>query len=241
MARWSFLSAGWLTRQEDNNKNTSQNPHFLTLFLQVLEKLPEVPRSWPLVGQFSSIGSLGTEPTKWLTTEWSSSLAGRGARGIRLVSQLSSASSRPTNKPPTQRGFSFNFYLTHIMKVLRIGTFRGPSYRFSTHCPRQITSLEREPVVAELFGQLKVQGSNPDPAKWLWHFTSSFCLSAPHKTCFCYHQRDISWIMFKFNLVKMLLCIVPLKVHFVSFYAKFLGFFCMSFQHTSCPLDRCTV
>lgn len=45
----------------------------------------EVERSWPLVGQFSSIGSLGSRPTQWLTTEWSSSLAGHGARGIRLV------------------------------------------------------------------------------------------------------------------------------------------------------------
>nr|CUU97415.1 hypothetical transcript [Hymenolepis microstoma] len=50
----------------------------------ILEKV-EVDRSWPVVGQFSSIGSLGNQPTQWLTTEWSSSLAGRGARGIRLI------------------------------------------------------------------------------------------------------------------------------------------------------------
>ena len=25
---------------------------------------------WPVIGQFSSIGSLGTEPNKWLTSEW---------------------------------------------------------------------------------------------------------------------------------------------------------------------------
>lgn len=25
---------------------------------------------WPVVGQFSSVGSLGTEPTNWLTSEW---------------------------------------------------------------------------------------------------------------------------------------------------------------------------
>lgn len=46
---------------------------------------PETPSSWPVVGQFSSIGSLGLKPTDWLTTEWSTSFAGRGARGIRLV------------------------------------------------------------------------------------------------------------------------------------------------------------
>ncbi|KAM7542936.1 hypothetical protein Aperf_G00000008999 [Anoplocephala perfoliata] len=45
----------------------------------------EVDRSWPIVGQFSSIGSLGGQPTQWLTTEWSSSLGGPGARGIRLI------------------------------------------------------------------------------------------------------------------------------------------------------------
>ncbi|BHF67002.1 tyrosyl-DNA phosphodiesterase 1 [Sparganum proliferum] len=45
----------------------------------------QAPRNWPLIGQFSSIGSLGSEPTKWLTTQWSTSLAGRGARGIRLI------------------------------------------------------------------------------------------------------------------------------------------------------------
>ncbi|KAF7257968.1 hypothetical protein EG68_04388 [Paragonimus skrjabini miyazakii] len=43
------------------------------------------PSSWPVVGQFSSIGALGATPTNWLTTEWSSSLAGRGARGLRMI------------------------------------------------------------------------------------------------------------------------------------------------------------
>ncbi|KAF8567902.1 hypothetical protein P879_02787 [Paragonimus westermani] len=43
------------------------------------------PSSWPVVGQFSSIGSLGAQPTRWLTTEWSCSLAGRGARGLRMI------------------------------------------------------------------------------------------------------------------------------------------------------------
>lgn len=45
----------------------------------------EKPSSWPIVGQFSSVGSLGAQPTNWFTTEWSTSLAGRGARGIRLI------------------------------------------------------------------------------------------------------------------------------------------------------------
>ncbi|CAI2737443.1 unnamed protein product, partial [Dicrocoelium dendriticum] len=45
----------------------------------------ETPSSWPIIGQFSSIGSLGSQPTNWLTTEWSTSLAGRGTRGIRLI------------------------------------------------------------------------------------------------------------------------------------------------------------
>ncbi|KAA3676756.1 tyrosyl-DNA phosphodiesterase 1 [Paragonimus westermani] len=43
------------------------------------------PSSWPVVGQFSSIGSFGAQPTSWLTTEWSCSLAGRGARGLRMI------------------------------------------------------------------------------------------------------------------------------------------------------------
>nr|CAH8872742.1 unnamed protein product [Trichobilharzia regenti] len=44
-----------------------------------------IPSSWPVVGQFSSIGSLGSQPPAWFTTEWSSSLAGRGARGLRMI------------------------------------------------------------------------------------------------------------------------------------------------------------
>ena len=31
--------------------------------------------SWPVIGQFSSIGSLGAQPEAWLTTEWFHSLA----------------------------------------------------------------------------------------------------------------------------------------------------------------------
>ncbi|CAH8680255.1 unnamed protein product [Schistosoma haematobium] len=45
----------------------------------------QIPSSWPVIGQFSSIGSLGLKPTDWFTTEWSSSLAGRGARGLRMI------------------------------------------------------------------------------------------------------------------------------------------------------------
>ncbi|CAH8663830.1 unnamed protein product [Heterobilharzia americana] len=45
----------------------------------------QIPSSWPLIGQFSSIGSLGVQPAAWFTTEWSSSLAGRGARGLRMI------------------------------------------------------------------------------------------------------------------------------------------------------------
>ncbi|TNN20134.1 Tyrosyl-DNA phosphodiesterase 1 isoform 1 [Schistosoma japonicum] len=45
----------------------------------------QIPSSWPVIGQFSSIGSLGSQPTDWFTTEWSSSLAGRGARGLRMI------------------------------------------------------------------------------------------------------------------------------------------------------------
>ncbi|CAL8097441.1 unnamed protein product [Calicophoron daubneyi] len=44
------------------------------------------PPSWLTVGQFSSIGSLGAQPNKWLTTEFAGSLAGRGSCGeLRLV------------------------------------------------------------------------------------------------------------------------------------------------------------
>ncbi|CAG0899423.1 unnamed protein product [Darwinula stevensoni] len=35
-----------------------------------------VTQEWPLIGQFSSVGSLGASPTTWLESEWAKSLAG---------------------------------------------------------------------------------------------------------------------------------------------------------------------
>ena len=49
-------------------------------------------RSWPILGQFSSIGSLGTEPSSWLTGEFLMSLSKAkdggplGSPVLRLVS-----------------------------------------------------------------------------------------------------------------------------------------------------------
>ncbi|KAM3186061.1 hypothetical protein ACTXT7_005111 [Hymenolepis weldensis] len=74
-----WLIASVPGRHKDNKMNSFGHLKLAS----ILEKI-EVDRSWPVVGQFSSIGSLGRQPTQWLTTEWSSSMAGRGARGIRL-------------------------------------------------------------------------------------------------------------------------------------------------------------
>lgn len=37
--------------------------------------------SWPLVGQFSSIGSMGTDGSKWLCSEFQDSLVAAGSSG----------------------------------------------------------------------------------------------------------------------------------------------------------------
>ena len=48
--------------------------------LQVLESHCSLPRGatpskWPVVGQFSSVGSLGPSPSHWLSSEWLTSLS----------------------------------------------------------------------------------------------------------------------------------------------------------------------
>ncbi|KAG8449061.1 hypothetical protein GDO86_015932 [Hymenochirus boettgeri] len=49
----------------------------------------EVPgqEAWPVIGQFSSIGSMGVDKTKWLSSEFSESLKtlGKGIRSLRTV------------------------------------------------------------------------------------------------------------------------------------------------------------
>ncbi|KAL3316685.1 tyrosyl-DNA phosphodiesterase 1 [Cichlidogyrus casuarinus] len=40
---------------------------------------------WPVVGQFSSIGSLGPNPVHWLKKEWINSFSGRETTGLRLI------------------------------------------------------------------------------------------------------------------------------------------------------------
>nr|CDS19050.1 tyrosyl DNA phosphodiesterase 1 [Echinococcus granulosus] len=76
----------WLIASVPGRHRSDKLETFGHLKLGAVLKKHEVDRSWPIVGQFSSIGSLGAQPTQWLTTEWSSSLAGCGARGIRLAS-----------------------------------------------------------------------------------------------------------------------------------------------------------
>lgn len=51
-------------------------------YLHVLQVLQEygpspsvVTKDWPVIGQFSSIGSLGPTPSSWLTSEWLTSLS----------------------------------------------------------------------------------------------------------------------------------------------------------------------
>ena len=70
----------------------------MLLLLQVLEKHGPAGREvskWPVVGQFSSVGSLGTGPDIWLCNEWLQSMA-TVAKGNNTVS-LAMAS-----KPPLQ-------------------------------------------------------------------------------------------------------------------------------------------
>ncbi|KAL5107828.1 Tyrosyl-DNA phosphodiesterase 1 [Taenia crassiceps] len=76
----------WLIGSVPGRHRSGKLEAFGHLKLGTVLKRYEVDRSWPIVGQFSSIGSLGAQPTQWLTTEWSNSLAGYGSRGIRLAS-----------------------------------------------------------------------------------------------------------------------------------------------------------
>ena len=48
-------------------------------------------KGWPVIGQFSSIGSLGNDKTSWLCGEWYTSLGttkGPGASGLPSVPLL---------------------------------------------------------------------------------------------------------------------------------------------------------
>ena len=53
--------------------------HLSLYFTKVLQNhgpsSSTVTKDWPVVGQFSSIGSLGPSSSNWLTSEWLSSLA----------------------------------------------------------------------------------------------------------------------------------------------------------------------
>ena len=52
-------------------------PSLISLFQVLQEVGPEKMEvgSWPVIGQFSSIGSLGANPDQWLCDEWLSSLS----------------------------------------------------------------------------------------------------------------------------------------------------------------------
>lgn len=41
--------------------------------------------SWPVVGQFSSIGSMGADESKWLCSEFQESLVAAGSRATALL------------------------------------------------------------------------------------------------------------------------------------------------------------
>ena len=43
-----------------------------------------VGSGWPVIGQFSSIGSLGPTSSQWLTSEWLTSLSTTRGAGIAL-------------------------------------------------------------------------------------------------------------------------------------------------------------
>ncbi len=44
-------------------------------------------KSWPVVGQFSSVGSLGSAPEAWLTSEWLESLTAAKGDQTRLLGE----------------------------------------------------------------------------------------------------------------------------------------------------------
>lgn len=52
----------------------------LKVLAEVGSGLEEVSEEWPVIGQFSSIGSLGPGSQSWLTSEWLHSLATHGKR-----------------------------------------------------------------------------------------------------------------------------------------------------------------
>jgi len=52
---------------------------------------------WSVVGQFSSIGSLGTEANKWLTAEWLQSLS-QCRKHSSTASSFATASSTKASK-----------------------------------------------------------------------------------------------------------------------------------------------
>ena len=63
----------------------------LTFPLQILQQIgPDlsiIDSNWPVIGQFSSVGSLGIDHKKWLCSEWLESLAA-GKKKITLEAQV---------------------------------------------------------------------------------------------------------------------------------------------------------
>jgi tyrosyl-DNA phosphodiesterase-1 len=52
------------------------------------------PSDWPVIGQFSSVGSLGPAPSQWVTSEWLTSLS---------ASSSSASSSKKPRMLPAQQ------------------------------------------------------------------------------------------------------------------------------------------
>lgn len=59
---------------------------FFSLFAQLLYEHAEAfpgEEEWPVIGQFSSIGSMGLDKTKWLTGEFQRTLTTMGKSSLR--------------------------------------------------------------------------------------------------------------------------------------------------------------
>lgn len=59
---------------------------------ELLQKNCSAPHGWPVVGQFSSIGSLGASAQSWLTGEWLTSLSSSSGSLSSLTASVSSPS-----------------------------------------------------------------------------------------------------------------------------------------------------
>lgn len=120
-----------------NCKQHSKNQERLVFVCQILEEhgpAPATVRNWPVVAQFSSIGSLGTSEGQWLCGELYTSLSAANGSGTALG------------------GNSKNFKLVSVFfpfyksRVYSFGTFhiRSHSCNFSVCCVFALRAEKRK-------------------------------------------------------------------------------------------------